>query len=108
MSVAPLPGKTGESAWQTVYDYAGGEALPPGTRIVADGKWIDPTVRKDKSGVSFAFPNLPDQPQAAQWLKIAFAVERPLAMYPTRVTIRYTAIRDQMLRSASAGGARFA
>ncbi len=90
--VTPIAHQAGvSSGWQTIYDYSGGKVLPPGTRLTATGKWIDPVIRQDKSGVTFAFPNLPDRPEAAQDLKIAFATESPIANYPTRVTIRYTA-----------------
>ena len=77
------------SDWQTVYDYSGGE-VPPGTRITVVGKMIDPVVKKDKDGLTFAFPELPTQPQAAQSLMTRFCVEQPLANYPTRMTVKFT------------------
>ena len=96
ITVTPLTRQAqAPAAWQTIYDYAGGDVLPPGTRIIATGKWIEPVVRKDTSGVTFAFPDLPDQPQSAQDLNIGFAVDRPLANYPTRTTIHYTAYGQQ-------------
>ena len=53
MTVTPLTRQASAPAdWQTIYDYSGGEMLPPGTRLTADGKWIDPVLRKDKSGSS--------------------------------------------------------
>jgi hypothetical protein len=96
--VTPLApqAKASASDWRTIYDYSGGSVLPPGTRITATGKWIEPRVREDKSGVTFSFPDLPAQPQAAQDLNVAFAVETPLANYPTRGTIHYTALEDQI------------
>ena len=73
ITVTPLTRQAGAKAdWQTIYDYSGG-VLPPGTRITSDGKWIDPPVRQEQSGVTFAFPDLPDSPENAQLLKIAFA-----------------------------------
>jgi len=64
--VTPLTRQTGARAdWQTIYDYAGGGALPPGTRVTSAGKWIDPIVRQDQSGVTFAFPDLPDNPESS-------------------------------------------
>jgi hypothetical protein len=76
--------------WQTIYDYSGGNVLPPGTRITATGKWLEPVVRQDTSGVTFAFPDMPAQPEAAQDMKVAFADENPIANYPTRLTVCYT------------------
>ena len=103
IAITPLTRQANATAdWQTIYDYSGGDVLPPGTRLTSDGKWIDPVVRKDQSGVTFAFPDLPDQPQAAQFLNIAFAVERPIANYPTRTTIHYTSNRDQAAHVRSA------
>jgi hypothetical protein len=96
ITVTPLvrqPGATPD--WQPVYDYEGGADLPPGTTLIATGKWIAPVVRKDTSGVTFAFPDLPDQPQAGQTLNIGFSVEHPIANYPTCVTIKYTSSVDQ-------------
>jgi hypothetical protein len=98
ITVTPLTRQpNAPAAWQTVYDYEGGEVLPPGTRIIASGKWIEPVVRKDKSGVTFAFPDLPDQPQSAQHLNIGYAVDLPIANYPTRTTIHYTSFRPSPL-----------
>jgi len=98
ITVTPLPRQTKDTAaWQTIYNYAGGEVLPPGTRIMATGKSIDPEVRKDAGGVTFGFPKLPSLPQAAQFLEIGFSVERPIADYPTRATIQYTSSLDQVL-----------
>ena len=94
IAVAPIDCGTAPPAWQTIYDYSGG-AVPPGARIVAEGKWIDPTVHSDKAGITFGFPDLPDQPQAAQELKLAFIFERPIANYPTRLTVSYTSFFDQ-------------
>jgi len=54
-------------------------------------------VRNDNTGVTFAFPDLPDKPTTAQFLDIAFAVEQPIANYPTRTTIRYTSHKDQSI-----------
>jgi hypothetical protein len=88
--ITPLsPQPNAPSSWQTVYEYAGGE-VPPGTRIAVVGKTTDPVVRKDKDGVTFAFPDLPDEPQAAQSLQTRFCVEQPLANYPTRMTVTFT------------------
>ena len=102
MTVTPLPHvASGTADWQTVYDYSGGAVLPPGTRLTANGKWIDPVVRKDASGVTFTFPNLPDQPSSAQGLDLVFADEQPIADYPTRATIRYTSYHDQAAHVAS-------
>ena len=47
--------------------------------------------------MTFAFPALPNKPENAQQLKIAFAVDRPLANYPTRTTISYTSFVDQTM-----------
>ena len=100
--VTPLTRQAGARAdWQTIYDYAGGGALPPGTRVTSAGKWIDPIVRQDQSGVTFAFPDLPDNPENSQYLKIAFAFDRPIADYPTRATIRYTSFFDQTMPKGS-------
>ncbi len=96
ITVTPLERQASAAAdWQTIYDYAGGDILPPGTRLTANGKWVNPLVREDQSGVTFSFPDLPDQPQAAQFLDIGFAVEYPISNYPTRATIHYTSYRDQ-------------
>ena len=97
MTVTPLTRQAGAKAdWQPLYNYAGG-ALPPGTRITSAGKWIDPSVRQESSGVTFAFPNLPDSPENAQLLHIAFGFDRPLSNYPTRATIQYTSFFDQTM-----------
>ena len=99
ITVTPLTRQaSAPAAWQTIYDYSGGDVLPPGTRIIANGKWIEPVVRKDKSGVTFAFPDLPDQPQSAQYLNLGYAVDLPLANYPTRTTIHYTSFRASLLQ----------
>ncbi len=93
--VTPLAHQANAPAdWQTIYDYSGGSVLPPGTRITATAKWLPPVVRQDKSGVTFAFPDLPAQPQAAQDLNVALADEAPIPNYPTRVTIRYTTYQN--------------
>lgn len=95
ITLAPLARQTNAPTdWRTVYQYTGGD-LPPGTRILADGKWLDPAVRRDASGVTYAFPALPDQPHAAQFLRTRFSIERPLANYPTRVTVKFTLFADQ-------------
>ena len=95
ITVTPLTRQAGAKAdWQTIYDYTGG-APPPGTRITSEGKWIDPVVRQEQTGVTFGFPNLPDSPENAQYLHIAFGFDRPLANYPTRATISYTSFFDQ-------------
>ena len=97
ITVTPLTRQAGAKAnWQTIYNYAGG-VLPPGSRLTTEGKWIDPPVRQDKSGVTFAFPNLPDGPANGQRLSIGFIFDRPLADYPTRATIRYTSFFDQSM-----------
>src|SRR5437868_4529624 len=82
ITVTPLTRQAGAKAdWQTIYDYSGGAALPPGTSIISEGKWIDPPVHKDASGVTFSFPDLPDQHEAAQMLRIGFAYNRPISNY---------------------------
>ncbi len=56
ITVAPLTRQADAKAdWQTVYDYSGGADLPPGTRLTANGKWIDPLIRKDQSGVTLSW-----------------------------------------------------
>ena len=101
ITVTPLTRQAGAKAdWQTIYDYTGGAVLPPGTSIISEGKWIDPPVRKESSGVTFSFPDLPDQHEAAQQLRTGFAYTRPLSNYPTRVTIRYTSYFDQNVPGA--------
>ena len=75
--------------------------LPPGTRLIAAGKWVDPTFRLEDKGVTFTFPDLPNQPTASQPLDIGFLMERPLADYPTRVTINYTSYFDQSVHNPS-------
>lgn len=99
ITVTPIQRSAAPAAWQTIYDYSGGEALPPGTRIVAEGKWLDPIVRQDKSGVTWSFPEIPAQPQSAQELKIGFVYERPIAQYPTRISFTYTSYLDQSVHS---------
>ncbi len=90
--VKPLSkSNSGTPSWQTVYAYSGGSVLPPGTSLIATGKWLEPVVRKDKAGITFAFPPLPSQPQAAQDIKVGYAIQSPLADYPTRLTARFTA-----------------
>ena len=97
ITVTPLANQaTAKADWQTIYEYSGG-VLPPGTRLTSEGKWVDPSVRQDKSGVTFGFPNLPDSPENSQNLKIGFSYDRPLAFYPTRATIQYTSFFDQTM-----------
>ncbi len=96
ITVTPLTRQAkAPTSWQTIYDYSGGDVLPPGTRIIATGKWIEPVVRKDTAGIAFVFPDLPDQPQSAQDLNVGFAIDLPLANYPTRTTIHYTSYGQQ-------------
>ena len=101
IAVTPLARQAGGKAeWQTLFDYSGG-AIPPGGFITSEGKWIDPPVRADQSGVDFAFPDLPDNPANSQFMNIAFGYARPLANYPTRATVSYTSHFDQAILTGS-------
>ena len=76
ITVTPLTRQAGAKAdWQTIFDYSGG-TLPPGGSITSEGKWVDPPVRQDQSGVTFAFPDLPDGPENSQFLKIGLGFDR--------------------------------
>ena len=90
MTVTALRRRAGAPvSWQTIYNYHGGR-VPAGTRIFAAGKWIDPGVHIGPAGIGFSFPHLPAHPRSAsEWINAAFEVERPIANYPTRVTVTY-------------------
>ncbi len=96
ISVTPLRRQPHTRAsWQTIYNYHGGR-IPVGTRIVATGKWVDPSIRTGRAGVAFSFPALPAHPRtAAQGINSGFEVERPIANYPTRVTVTYQSFFNQ-------------
>ncbi|NNM87974.1 MAG: hypothetical protein HKL95_05600 [Phycisphaerae bacterium] len=82
-------------SWQTIYNYHGGR-VPAGTRISATGKWIDPRVHIGRAGIGFSFPHLPAHPRSAsEWINTAFEVERPIANYPTRITVTYQSYFNQ-------------
>ena len=100
IAVTPLSHQGGTAAWQTIYDYAGG-VMPPGTSLFTAGKWIDPPVRQDQSGVTFSFPDLPDGPENSQYLQIHMGYDRPLANYPTRATVSYTSFFNQKTSSGA-------
>ena len=97
IAVTPLTRQAGAKAdWQTIYNYTGG-APPAGATIHMEGKWTDPPMRQDQSGLTFSFPNLPDAPEYGQPLHITFGYTGPLANYPTRATISYTSFFDQSM-----------
>ena len=97
ITVTPLARAAGAPAdWRTICDYEGGNP-PAGVRITATAPWIEPAYRLGADGVTWAFPNLPNQTGTAQDVNIGFAYERPIADYPTRVTIHYTAHFDQFV-----------
>ena len=53
ITVMPLTRQAGTKAdWQTIYDYAGG-ALPPGTLVTSQGKWLDPIIYHNRSYSQF-------------------------------------------------------